>query len=137
MDTAPRTPRLTGPAPRSPRDAAAMSEIDDARRTAGLTMQVVAERLGVSRQFVHQMLRCARPCPPETYRALRSVVGLALALVLVACGAEPEPVADPCPDPCPAWLADPWLAVVPGVECQLELAPWSPDVDDLGGEVCE
>ena len=138
MDTIPHSTRGKR---RAPRDTAAMAELREARERAGLSLSAVAERLGSSRQWVSQLERCVWPCPESTYRRLREIVGLSLLLMLTGCAAEcdaPEPVDCSLETLCAQWSADLWLAIVPGSgECMLELVPWSPDVDDLGEQVCE
>ncbi len=142
--------------PANPRARIRRDDLVAMRTELGITLADVAAEVCVSRQMIGQMeTQGAMPPTWASYeravrhlavrtaeRALRVISAMGvLALMLTGCATEcdaPEPADCSLEMLCAQWSAGLWLAIVPGAgECMLDLVPWSPDVDDLGEQVCE
>lgn len=132
MDTT--TAHKRGRGHRAPIDAQAMTELREARIAKGMTLSTIAKAIGSSRQWVHRMETARRPCPPATLVTWRALLGLALALMLVGCGAEPCDHPESIDELCAQWQGGRCQIVESGdwLVCDPLGAAW----DDLGGELC-
>lgn len=79
-----------------------MATLREARRSARLTLQHIADRLGTSRQYVHRAEKGLSAVNPAKLATWRAALGLSILLLFTAC-------ADECDhEPTVAELCDLW-----------------------------